>query len=146
MKKLVSTAVCLLIGLSIHAQTQSGTQPQKTDRTQVERTSEAKPAHQCDQHKAVQPAAAEAVAPKPHVCPHAASCPKAQAAAAAENNQGEAKKPACCAKHQGEQSSDVKPEQKTGCNHQNAEQKAGCNHNHGTADKTASPQKKGKKK
>jgi len=159
MKKLVSSIACLMICFSIHAQTQTGKvsiTPVSTEK-QVEKSSEQKatpaPAtHQCEQHKAAEQKAEPAATP--HACPKAATCPKAQAAAA--GNQGEAKP--CCAKHQGTQSEAAKTEQKAGCNHnhqnadqkagcnhhQNANQKAGCNHNHGSSEKpAATPQKKG---
>jgi len=125
MKKLVSSAACLLICFSIHAQTQTGKVSitrQAGDETQVE-SNEAKPVpvQQSTEQKAGETKADPA---NPHAaCPKAATCPKAQAAQA-ESNQGEAKKP-CCAKHQAANpDADAKTEQKAGCNHQNADQKA----------------------
>ena len=146
MKKLVSSIVCLVICFSIQAQTQTGKvtiTPVGNGERQVERSAEPRiapapvtPAHQCEQHKAVEQKN-DAVA-TPHACPKAATCPKAT------GNQGETKP--CCAKHQGTQPDAAKTEQKAGCNHQHAEQKAGCNHNHGSSEKNASPKKKGTKK
>ena len=135
MKKLVSAIACFAICFSIHAQTQ-----QEGGKVRIVKTGdEAKVAPV--EHKVVGKTTTEA--PKSHVnCPHATTCPKAQAAA---SSQGEEKKP-CCAKHQANKAdADAKTEQKAGCNHQqNADQKAKCNHN--SAEKTACPKKQGEKK
>jgi len=140
MKKLVIAIACVTFCFSMQAQTQLDKSKDGNGEAKVVKTSEVTPA-QAPQTYELKDAKTEAV--RPHTnCPNAATCPKAQAAA----NQGEAAKPACCAKHQAatqapppEADDKAKTEQKTGCNHQNADQKANCNH--GSGDKPACPKK-----
>ena len=119
MKKLVSAMACFLVCFSIQAQTQQ----QSTNVQPENGRAKIVPVSQPAEQKAVEKVSPEA--PKTHAnCPHAATCPKAQAAA---NSQGEEKKP-CAKQHENQSDAGAKTEPKAGCNHQNADHKAKCNH------------------
>ena len=143
MKKLVSAMACFMICFSVQGQIQIENGETRQQNANENRSAGVRivSVPQSGEQKAVE--VREEAVPHQHKtdCPKAATCPKAQAAAA--NGQGEAKKP-CCAKHQETQAdADAKTAPKTGCNHQhNADHKC----NHGSCNQPASPKKTEEKK